>query len=65
MANDIDMWNDIEDLEKAKKKQEAKDLHNCFIARYSEHDGSEKAQRRARLLRERFERKYHYWGSWY
>ena len=41
MANDIDLWNDIEDLEEAGKKVEAKSLHQIFICRYIEYNPKE------------------------
>ena len=34
MANDIDMWSDIEELEKAGKTEEAKALQDLFDYRY-------------------------------
>ncbi len=59
MANDIDMWEDIEELEKENKEQ-AEDLLKVYIARFIEGD-IEKAEK----LREKYEKKYkvkaNYW----
>ena len=60
MANDIDMWRDIEDLEKEGKQQEANDLLHCFNARYNE--GNKEL---AETLKDNFRNKYGYWDNWY
>jgi len=62
MANDIDMWNDIEELEKGTKtdKDMAKDLLDCHRAKYQ--DGDEK---RADELKQLFTKKYGGWNNYY
>jgi len=41
MANDIDLWNDIEDLEAQGKADKARDLHNVYRCKYIEYDEQE------------------------
>lgn len=55
MANDIDIWNDIEELEKSGKQQEADDLLKIYHYVYIE-DGHELAKR----LQKKFIKKYGY-----
>jgi len=59
MANDIDMWNDLEELFKT-NKAEFKDLAKCFNARYIEGNKAE-----AEKLKAKFNDKYGYWGNYY
>ena len=60
MANDIDMWNDIEDLERIGEKEKAERLLEIYNAYFIE-GNREKAER----LKERFERDFNedidYW----
>ena len=60
MANDIDMWNDIETLEKEGEQKKADDLLNCFRANFDWGDKD-----RAEDFKEAFEKKYGYWGNYY
>ncbi|MCD6436381.1 MAG: hypothetical protein J7L15_08375 [Clostridiales bacterium] len=63
MANDIDMWNDIEGLEKENstlKQNWAKDLMACYNARYQEGD-----EKLAEKLKDKFEIKWGWWGNYY
>jgi len=55
MANDIDLWQDIEQLERLGRKQEAKDLLEVFHFRYIERNES-----KLKKAIEKFEKKYHY-----
>lgn len=57
MANDINMYGDIEDLGDS---QEGKDLSECYNARYQDGDID-----LAEILKEQFIEKYGYWGNWY
>lgn len=71
MANDIDMWNDIEDLEKemdklkktSKKYKDKEDelslLLTCFYWRYNEYD-----MIKAEKCKEEYCKKYK-WGGYY
>ena len=59
MANDIDMWNDIEYFEKHKDKR-AKLLMECYHARYIEYD-----KEKAECLKEKYEKKFKGWGNYY
>ena len=60
MANDIDMWNDIEDLEKLGRKKKADELLKIYVFRFIEYDLVE-----AERLKSNFEKKYkdrlNYW----
>ena len=60
MANDIDMFRDIEVLEKGRERQQLLDLMNCYNARYQE-GNLEKAEK----LKNAFAKNYGYWGNWY
>ena len=60
MANDINMWNDIDELEENGEREEAQDLMDCFYWRYNEGDIEE-----AEKLKEFFIKKYGYWGNYY
>jgi len=55
MANDIDLWNDIEQLEEMGKKEEANDLLTIFNYRYNEYD-----MNKLDKAIKKFELKYHY-----
>jgi len=55
MANDIDLWQDTEQLERLGRKQEAIDLLKVFKFRYIERN----EYQLKKVLRE-FETKYHY-----
>ena len=56
MANDMDMWQDLDEA----GGQEAKDMLACYTARFI--DGRlDKAEK----LKAKFERTYGYWGNWY
>ena len=56
MANDIDMWNDIED---ANYSEEADDLLDCYAAKFIGNcDCPEE-------LKDKFIEKYGYWGNYY
>ena len=59
MANDIDMWKAIEDLEDAK---EAGDLLDCYAARFIDDDDNNEC---SELYKKLFIKKYGYWGNWY
>ena len=52
MANDIDMWNDIKELEKTNPKM-AEDLLEIFHEKFIKGN-----RKKAEKLKERFERKY-------
>lgn len=41
MANDIDLWNDIEDAEEAGYVKEANKLHKEFVKKYIEDEVEE------------------------
>jgi len=56
MANDIDIWQDIEHLEKAGRKQEASDLLEIYRFVYIE----ETDLKKARKLQDKFIKKYRY-----
>jgi len=60
MANDIDMYNDIEKMGKDGESQELFDLMDCYVARYQEGDLVTAGQ-----LKELFIKDYGYWGNWY
>ncbi len=53
MANDIDMWNDILELENTGEKEKADFLLRCFNAKYNEGD-IEKSEN----LKDEFTKKY-------
>ncbi len=52
MANDINMWNDIEALEKF-DKQKAEDLHKVYVEKFINFD-----DKKAEEEKERFVEKY-------
>ena len=73
MANDIDMWNDIEEWEEEPEdkkfetpngtftaKEIAEDLDECYYYAYNEYD-----EEKAEELKEAFETKYGFWGNYY
>ena len=71
MANDIDMWNDIQEIEKSidrngdskeikEAEEEAELLMECYIYRFQEDDFV-----KATELKYKFEETYNYWGNYY
>lgn len=56
MANDIDMWNDIEAFEKQGEIEISNALRECFNARYVEYD-----QNLSELLKRQFEERFGFW----
>ena len=60
MANDIDMWKDIEEMQKDGESQELWDLMDCYNFRYQEGDFLQ-----AEYMKQIFIEKYGYWGNWY
>ena len=62
MADNIDMWKDIEDYEQDPLISEEfiQDLHDCFNARYIEGN-----LQQAEEFKLTFESKYKFWGNWY
>lgn len=60
MANDIDMWNDIEYFEDIGEQGKSEDLLKCFVARYQEGNIAQ-----ADVLKSAFYEKYGYWGNYY
>jgi len=59
MANDTDMWNDIEELEKVDDKK-AQRLQACLNARYVEFD-----EEVSEKLKGKFQEDYNEWGNYY
>jgi hypothetical protein len=59
MANDIDMWNDLEDLEKYDEEQ-AELLNECYNAKFINNDSKQ-----ADYLKNLFQKEYGYWGGYY
>lgn len=57
MANDIDMYNDIQEIE---DEGEALLLNECYNARYCEGNLEQ-----AEYLKTLFEKEYGYWNNWY
>jgi len=60
MANDINMFKDIEEMGKDGENQEKWDLMDCFNARYEEGNIE-----RAEILKNLFIKHYGYWGNYY
>jgi len=60
MANDTDMWNDIEDIEKDGATEVSELLTECHMAKFSEGDDE-----LAEELKDKFIEKYGYWGNYY
>jgi len=60
MANDTDLWNDIEDIEKDGETEVSELLTKCHNARYVEYD-TELAEE----LKDEFIEKYGYWDNYY
>ena len=60
MANDTDMWNDIEDIEKDGSTEVSELLTECYNARYGEYDIE-----LAEELKDKFIELYGYWGNYY
>jgi len=58
MANDIDMWNDLEDMDKRSKEYKA--LLACFTARYVEGNLA-----LANTLKDKFKKQFNEWGNYY
>lgn len=61
MANDINMWNDIEDLEKEGKKKQAKSLLELYRRKFIEGEST------ARLepLVDEYRKKYRQWDKYW
>jgi acetyl-CoA carboxylase beta subunit len=53
MANDIDMWSEIEYLERVGEKERAKALHNIYTLKFIESN-----PKKAEELRMEYEKKY-------
>jgi hypothetical protein len=60
MANDIDMWNDIEYFEKHKDKKRASLLLEAYNARYNEYD-----EELAEKLKKQYIKKFGRWQNYY
>lgn len=71
MANDTDMYNDIEYYEKCKGLPEeigeeatseefVKDINSCYYFRYIEYN-----EQKAEEYKQIFIDKYGFWGNWY
>ena len=60
MANDIDMWDDIEEYEETGDIEIAEDLGECFYWRYTEYD-----EKKSEELKNKFQNKYGFWGNYY
>lgn len=62
MANDIDMYKDIEEYsnEPLVEADMIQDLLDCYSARYQEGDLKE-----AEEFKQMFEDKWGFWGNWY
>lgn len=67
MANDIDMWNDIERLEEGteREKEMAGDLQECYRYRYMEFKDENYGGDRAEQLKRAFQRKWGFWNNYY
>ena len=57
MANDIDMWNDIKEIEDEK---EAELLNECYNAKFINNDNKQ-----ADYLKNLFQKEYGYWNNYY
>ena len=62
MANDIDLWNDIETLEKsgAGDPVHVKALHTLFRLRYVDYDGSPKCEAELQKFKDYFQETFGY-----
>ncbi len=61
MANDIDMYNDIDDYaDNGAEKGMVQDLLDCYTARYQEGNIKE-----AEKFKDRFTIKWGFWDNWY
>jgi hypothetical protein len=61
MSNDIDMWNDLEDLIKLKGKCEEYDfLWDCYMSKFIDFDDD-----KAEVFKQDFIDKFGYWGNYY
>jgi len=60
MANDIDMWNDLEEMDKRTK--EYKLLFECYRNRYMDGDDD---FTEAEKLKDQFSKQFGYWGNYY
>lgn len=58
MANDIDMYNDLETLDK--RTAEYKLLMDCYFFRFMEND-----EDRAEKCKKKFKDKFGFWGNYY
>lgn len=57
MANDIDMWNDIKEIE---DEAEALLLNECYNAKFINNH-----EKQAEYLKNLFQKQYGYWGNYY
>jgi len=63
MADDIDMWNDIEELGKIKDKNskvKLKILEKAYLYAFIEHD-----EDKAKLYKNKYQTKFNDWGNYY
>jgi hypothetical protein len=60
MANDIDMWNDIEAYEKHGEFEISNRLLECFNAKFNEGNNH-----LAELLKKQFKELFGFWGNYY
>ena len=58
MANDIDMWNDLENMDKRTKEYNL--LCKCYLYRYIAPD-----IKMAEGYKKLFEKEFDYWGNYY
>ncbi len=54
MANDIDMWNDMEWFNRNQQVERGEELHLMYVAKFMTEDDDEEAER----LKEAYEQKY-------
>ena len=60
MANDINMFEDIETFEKQGEVEISNRLLECYNAKYIDND-----MKKAELLKEQFIELFKFWGNWY
>lgn len=62
MANDIDMWNDLEDYanEELADEDMIQDLLECYTERYVEGNIDQ-----AEIFKTMFFNRWKFWGNWY
>jgi hypothetical protein len=58
MANDTDMWNDLMNI--SEKSEKYKLLFKCFHSRFIDFD-----EKFSTDLKEKFIRRYKFWGNYY